>query len=650
MATVRRRRVALACIAACASTGIVRSSYEADFDEEELQTDVRIHTLEQISSSGEGEAPTLPKISGMLSTLHDERVKQLAQQTDRTSSNANSPTPFSSEDFLIIRDDTHVLIEAVAAPGGGTDDLLDELGPLGFEAEDSYGRILSGWAPVDSIEEMSRVGSMQFASPAVPPRTNVGSVQSEGVRSMMADVAWDRFGVDGAGVTVGVISDSFNCSGGADLDLETGDLPMGHGLVILNDTCKSWHEDEGRAMMQLIHDVAPKARLVFHTVGSSQASFANAILNLAFDNKSKVDIIVDDIGILNEPIFQDGIISQAIDEVAKQGVAYFCAAGNMGQKSWESDAGFIPMSVSFTNYKLHNFNTGTSLPRYYQEIGIPAGVSSFVLVFQWDEPALSASSPASSSMGSSSDVDVVVWDENDKLLRGLRPNTNNTGGDPVEVVIVEWEEYERPTQLYIAFVLRQGRPPSYLKYVVWDPSSSSIVDYPTSSGSCIGHAYARGGASLGAAAWSRTPAYGISPPMRTTYSSPCGFPVLFDIDGKRLGKPEYRQRPTLTGPDGGQTTFFGRNIGGKRYFTGTSAAAPHVAAVAALMLQSSGKRLKPSVLYRLLEETATDMGTPGFDFLTGHGFVNAELAIARATRFNSRERLGEVQALDTTRG
>src|SRR5205085_11735913 len=100
--------------------------------------------------------------------------------------------------------------------------------------------------------------------------------------------------------------------------------------------------DEGRAMLELIHDVAPKAGLAFSSGDVSQLNFAHNIINLA---DAGANVIVDDLLYPDEPFFQDGVVAQAVGTATHQyGIPYFNAAGNnagngFGQKThWVTDA------------------------------------------------------------------------------------------------------------------------------------------------------------------------------------------------------------------------------------------------------------------------------------------------------------------------
>jgi hypothetical protein len=147
------------------------------------------------------------------------------------------------------------------------------------------------------------------------------------------------FGVTGAGVKVGVISDSAQSLAALQA---SGDLPA--GVTILPGQAGSG-TSEGTAMMEIVNDIAPGASLFFATANGGQAQFAQNILDL---HAAGCNIIVDDVGYFAEPVFQDGIIAQAVETVAAAGTSYFSAAGNSGNLDdgtagvWEGD--FVPIA------------------------------------------------------------------------------------------------------------------------------------------------------------------------------------------------------------------------------------------------------------------------------------------------------------------
>ncbi|MDQ3291942.1 MAG: S8 family peptidase, partial [Bacteroidota bacterium] len=151
------------------------------------------------------------------------------------------------------------------------------------------------------------------------------------------------------------------------------------------------------------------------------------------------------------------------------------------------------------------------------------------------------------------------------------------------------------------------------------------------SSTIYGHSNATGAISTGAVFWGDTPAYGAQKPSMESFSSAGGTPILFYTDGKRT-KEVVRQKPEIMAPDGGNTTFFGQLVDGKYYFFGTSAAAPHAAAVAALMQESAGYTLSRDQILKAMQETAFDMEEPGFDFDSGYGFLNALKAVGAVAK------------------
>ncbi|MEH1843160.1 MAG: hypothetical protein V7L20_31605 [Nostoc sp.] len=107
---------------------------------------------------------------------------------------------------------------------------------------------------------------------------------------------------------------------------------------MLKDYAKADTTDEGRALLQIIHTVAPGANLAFHTSLSTTDSFGQGIQALA---AAGADIIVDDWSYVYPAITSpdaplnlvdleppDGPINQAINVVVNQGISYFTSADN----------------------------------------------------------------------------------------------------------------------------------------------------------------------------------------------------------------------------------------------------------------------------------------------------------------------------------
>ena len=215
--------------------------------------------------------------------------------------------------------------------------------------------VIEAYVPTTSLVSVAGKKGVLAVVPSSPMVTNVGLTDSQGVVQHRVTTP---AGVDGSGITVGVMSDSYDTNvapNSAALDISTGDLPgLGNPLgntepvVVVQDSPMG--TDEGRAMMQIVHDMAPKARLGFATANGGELNFANNIRALAgFPSAPntvpgfEADVIVDDIIYLAEPFFQDGIVAQAVDEVAAEGVAYFSSAGNRpATQAYDSTPRIVP--------------------------------------------------------------------------------------------------------------------------------------------------------------------------------------------------------------------------------------------------------------------------------------------------------------------
>jgi hypothetical protein len=555
------------------------------------------------------------EVGSDLASLQTEYQAYLEEQAN--------PSDFQTSNPLLQVYDGGVVIDAIAADDPNT--LLADLNALGLQNGSSFGSVVSGVLPIESIDEMADLESLRFARPAYQPLTNVGLITSQGDVAMNADDARSVFDVDGTAVTVGVLSDSFNALGGTVDDIASGDLPA--GINVLED---SSGKDEGRAMLQLIHDVAPGADLAFHTANLGIANFANGIVELA---DAGADVIVDDIAYLNAPMFQDGHIAQAVDTVVGNGVSYFSSAGNMARDSYESpfrDSGLTFSANDFTSApnapiffggKAHDFDPGSGVD-IFQSFSLDPG-QSFRTSFQWDEPFFSVSGGA----GVTNEMDIYILNENDEIVGGKADS--NFGGDAVDVF--GFTNTTGASANYKFMIVHDtsfgGTSPGLMKYVLFN-DVPTINEFATNSSTIFGHANAKGAIAVGAAGYDQTPEFGITPPKLEDFSSYGSTPVLFDPNGNRLATPEIRQNPDIVAPDGTSTT-----VPGFESFFGTSAAAPHAAAVAALMLDAA-PGTSPDTIAQVLQDTAIDMddpNTPGFDVdfdnATGHGFIDATLAI-----------------------
>jgi hypothetical protein len=200
-----------------------------------------------------------------------------------------------------------------------------------------------------------------FVRPGVSG-TGLGLARNAGSVNTQADIAHAAanvraaYGINGSGVKIGAISDSYNNLGGASNDTKSGNLPTSGVTLVGSGDLASGGTDEGRAMLQLIHDLAPGSQLYFATGFNSEADMANNIRALA---KAGCKIIVDDVCWTSASAFQDGVIAQTVNEVTSKGVLYFSSAGNAGNYNdgtsgvWEGN--FSETGSAFGRGTAHNF-------------------------------------------------------------------------------------------------------------------------------------------------------------------------------------------------------------------------------------------------------------------------------------------------------
>jgi hypothetical protein len=501
------------------------------------------------------------------------------------------------------------------------------------------------------------------------------AVEADSPLNLNSGAAKEAFGVDGTGVTVGIISDSFNQLSGplttwAD-DVAAGALPGATNpcgyttdVVVYQDGSDlgAGTSDEGRAMAQLVHGVAPGAKLLFSTAGATEASFADNIRAL---QGLGADIIVDDYRIPTEPFFQEGVVSAAVRDVVDDGVLYLSAAqneGSLGAKStpektrhnenenigsWQTDrysAMDCPASVQPIANDLigepveidcQNFGTDDATNPYLaMELAIarPAGA----LVMQWTEPAFGvtssflllafddAATPVAFLQNPSSGYPSRPWAQS--VFLRLAPDVSQVSADYnfVVVRVKNTPTLETPGIKIVSLLDDAG----VLDIGDGTPWPDGVTVGPT----ITGHPGDESVLTLGAASV-------LTPDTLETYSGLGPVKYLFEPMGTGntpsapIADPVTRSKPDVTSVDASLTTFFPNSPVGNLRFQGTSAATPNAGAVAALALQYAPSATPAQVRHALVS-TASPMPAQVGDYrfsaqnVVGSGRIDAYAALA----------------------
>ena len=537
-----------------------------------------------------------------------------------------------------------------------TPEIVARIEAMGFAVRRAHPDV--AWLALDGspdlLEQLAALPEVSTIHPRYAPRLLAGSVDDQADLTTGAGAARAAFGVDGTGTRVGIISDSFNDRIGGQLagrgctrtltgsdPQVSGDLPASVTIV---DSGDGPGTDEGAALGELIHDLAPGADLLFRSVGIGEADFADGFDEL---RTCGATVVVDDVRFLTEPMFQDGLVAQAAQRAVAAGVPVFSAAGNQAglgvaqtftDPDVASEQADLPTGIDF-----NDFGDGTR----FASMTIPASCG-VTLVLQWNEPF-----SGTLGAGASTDLDLYLYEQASASSAILASSVDSQGcsrasgspaGDPFEILtyvnsapqartvymaVNNFCGASSPTFRVATFGTGCGLPGAFV-------FQSSVFRAPQ----IYGHAAADGVVAVAAVDYRELDSGGTFVDAAgqidvESFSSLGGdLPFFFDAAGNPLpGGVQFRFKPDLAAPDGINTTFFGADISGDAdvspNFFGTSAAVPHAAAIAAL-LREAHAGLGPDDIRRLLAGTARDIARPGLDPLAGAGAIDALAAVAAA--------------------
>ena len=620
--------------------------------------------------------PALAKVSS-----HLLRARALAADDKSASQIAAAVPSLKLRDGLAV---VEVRLERL------TPDLVEELRGRGMFVDSfhlGYARAYGRLDPAD-LDKIAALPEVVTIQPMPIAFTRVGVATNQADVTMNADDVRATLGYDGTDVKVGILSDSFRTlapvgtiSGtGCNASLTgtssqiSGDLPNGANDIIVLDNGPGGSTDEGRAIAELIWDVAPGAQFSFHSAFNSPADFADGITELV---DCGADLIVDDVGWSQQAFFQDGKIAYAAQMAVDNGVPYVSAAGNdatfgvhdtyTDSTPASDDPCTFPSKVLPNGNDLHDFGGGDS----FAAITLPNDCDLYAEL-QWAEPFQSLGAPGP---GAPSDLDLYLLDSPDDPFgtdnivdfsttrQGCGFNGGPAAGDPVEFVSY-FNDTGVPQTVFLAVDHCCGDESLDFRIVnvsflcgttgtgwdfedgfdidgmtglpVPDPSETPILHDPQ----IYGHPAAKGVIAVGATFYGEIDGGGgflpgeVIPPTGQfdvePFSSLGGdLPFFFDESGNPLmGAPQTRFKPEVTAPDGVNNTFFGIDFGFDTdtdpNFSGTSASAPNAAAVAVLLLHATNREISPIALWLLVwQTTGADLEGTGPDPLSGFGLIDA---------------------------
>lgn len=465
--------------------------------------------------------------------------------------------------------------------------------------------------PIDNIEDMV-ADSDSIEHARLPHKLFPSGVTSEGVTLTGANNFHSQ-GHKGAGIKVAVIDVGFK---GLSEAQSSGDIPYGAITYDFTGNGLQTEHLHGTACAEIVHDMAPDAELHLLKV-SDEVDIYNAI-DYCIDNNIK--IISLSLGTFGSgPGDGTGPIDEAFDEARANGILVVSSAGNKSNSIRDGTEYGEHWKGTFYDSDLdniHEFIPGDSESFYNAIAAIPyqdddgnPETNDVTIVMRWNDWP-----------NANIDYDIFLFDYFTGDLVGYSNAIQDGSQPPLEAIVIDLPDSEDYWHYYALFVLKSSAEPAGTELELYLGGRSRFVPFynytspiATSSSSIAEPADAQSVFAVGAINYSN---WETGPQENFSSQGPTN---------AWAGSSE-RIKPDICGPDGVNGHTYGASA-----FRGTSAAAPHVAGAAALIL-SMRPTLSPDNLQSFIESNAVDMGSNSVrkDNVYGWGRLRATFPLKKA--------------------